>query len=90
MMIRYKGTYYPTRQYMPQKPQKWGIKVWCLADAISKFVSNFEVYCGKDLALVIEALVQWGQPKLAHNVVLQLLTSNEGRGHVIDMDNFFF
>jgi hypothetical protein len=27
MMIRYKGNYCPLRQYMPQKPQKWGIKV---------------------------------------------------------------
>ena len=24
MMIRYKGTYCPARQYMPKKPQKWG------------------------------------------------------------------
>lgn len=89
MMIRYKGTYCPARQYMPQKLQKWGIKVWCLADAISKFVSNFEVYCGKDPTIANEASIPRGQPKLAHNVVLHLLTSNEGRGHVIAMDNFF-
>jgi hypothetical protein len=27
MMIRYKGSYCPARQYMPKKPEKWGIKV---------------------------------------------------------------
>ena len=29
MMIRYKGIYCPARQYIPKKPQKWGVKVWC-------------------------------------------------------------
>jgi hypothetical protein len=27
MMVRYKGSYCPARQYMPKKPQKWGLKV---------------------------------------------------------------
>ena len=27
MMICCKGTYCSLRQYMPQKPQKWGIKI---------------------------------------------------------------
>jgi hypothetical protein len=48
MMIRYKGSYCPVRQYMPNKPEKWGIKVWCVADSTSKIVYNFEIYCGKD------------------------------------------
>jgi hypothetical protein len=26
MMVRYKGSYCPVRQYMPKKPEKWGIK----------------------------------------------------------------
>jgi hypothetical protein len=47
MMIRYKGSYCPSRQYMPNKPEKWGIKVWCLGDSITKFVSNFQIYVGK-------------------------------------------
>jgi hypothetical protein len=47
MMIHYKETYCPLRQYMPQKPQKWGIKIWCMACSMTKFVWNFAVYCGK-------------------------------------------
>jgi hypothetical protein len=46
MMIRYKGTYCPLRQYMPQKPQKWDIKIWCMACSLTKYVWNFAVYCG--------------------------------------------
>jgi hypothetical protein len=33
MMIRYKGTYSPIRQYMPNKPHKWDLKVWCFVRA---------------------------------------------------------
>lgn len=45
-MIYYKGTVF-FRQHMPNKPIKWSIKVWMLADAKQSFVSNFEVYVGK-------------------------------------------
>jgi hypothetical protein len=34
---------------MPKKLEKWGIKVWVLADSASKFIYCFEVYCGKNL-----------------------------------------
>jgi hypothetical protein len=89
MMIRYKGSYCPLRQYMPQKPQKWGIKVWCLACSVSKYVWNFSIYCGKSQVVRDEQPVARGEPKLAHNVVLDLARAIEGRGHVIAMDNFF-
>jgi hypothetical protein len=46
-MVMYKGKYCPMRQYMPKKPVRFGIKVWAAADAISKYLWNFEVYCGK-------------------------------------------
>lgn len=47
MMIRYKDTHNPICQYIPNKPQKWGLKVWCLACSVSKYVWNFEFYCGR-------------------------------------------
>jgi hypothetical protein len=46
-MVMYNGKYCPVRQYMPFKPIRFGIKVWAAADAISKYLWNFEVYCGK-------------------------------------------
>jgi hypothetical protein len=46
-MIMYKGKYCPIRQYMPYKPMRFGLKVWEVADALSKYLWNFEVYCGK-------------------------------------------
>jgi hypothetical protein len=46
-MVMYKGTYCPIRQYMPFKPVRFGIKVWAAVDALSKYLWNFEEYCGK-------------------------------------------
>jgi hypothetical protein len=50
MMVRYKGTYCPLRQYMPQKPHKWGIKIWCMACSITKFVWILRSIVGKKRA----------------------------------------
>jgi hypothetical protein len=46
-MIMYKGKYCLIRQYMPKKPIRFGLKVWAAADALSKYLWDFEVYCGK-------------------------------------------
>ena len=89
MMIRYKGTYCPACHYMPQKPQKWGLKVWCLADAKSKYVANFEVYCGKDPIVKEEIRRPRGEVWLAYNVVLRLVSPYKGKRHVITMDKLF-
>jgi hypothetical protein len=89
MMIRYKRTYCPLRQYMSQKPQKWGIKVWCLACSVTKFVWNFTVYCGKEEATSTVEPIARGELKLALKVVMGLSRDIEGKVHVITMDNFF-
>ena len=36
------------KQYMPLKPNKFGIKVWLLADADTYFVPRYQIYLGKD------------------------------------------
>ena len=48
MMVSYKGIYCLARQYMPKKPQKWSIKVWCLVDSRFRFVYDFDIYCGRN------------------------------------------
>ena len=94
MMIQYKGTYFQARQYMPKKPQKWRIKVWSLADAKSKYVYNFNIYCGRNIMGNGDGNIggqpsRQGKPKLVEDVVLKLIHSNEGRRHCIVMDNYF-
>jgi hypothetical protein len=46
-MVMYKGKYCLVQQYMPKKPVRYGIKVWAAADALSKYLWNFKVYCRK-------------------------------------------
>ena len=36
------------KQYMPMKPDKFGIKVWLLADANTYYVPRFQVYLRKN------------------------------------------
>jgi hypothetical protein len=35
------------KQYMPKKPNKFGIKIWMLADSETYFMPRFQVYLGK-------------------------------------------
>ena len=52
-------------------------------------MANFEVYCEKDPIIEEEICRPWGEVWLAYNVVLQLVSSYEGKGYMIIMDNFF-
>lgn len=74
---------------MPKKPEKWGIKIWCLADSSSKFVYNFDVYCGKNHAVVDDEQPHRGESNLAFEVVTKLLDGLHDVGHVVVMDNYF-
>ena len=35
------------RQYIRDKPTKWGIKLWVLADSSNGYTINFNMYIGK-------------------------------------------
>lgn len=50
-------------QYMPKKPQKWGMKAWVLADASKGYVWNWRLYTGNDVNTPESPL------GLAHHVV---------------------
>jgi hypothetical protein len=89
MMIRYKGSYCPSRQYMPNKPEKWDTKVWCLADSITKFVGNFQIYVEKLQNVEEEEQRAHRDSTLAHGVVVDFLGGHENKGHVVAMDNYF-
>jgi hypothetical protein len=89
MMVQYKGSYCPIRQYMPKKPEKWGIKFWVLANSASKFIYCFEVYCGKNLEAEVRVAVPRGEASAAYRVVMKLLQGLEGKRHCVVMDNYF-
>ena len=85
MMIRFKGRL-GWRQYMKDKPIKYGIKLWGLCESKTGYLINFDIYCGKNGKKV--------QKGLAQVVVLALVTvvltswPKWAGGHLY-MDNFY-
>lgn len=88
LMVGYKGKYCPIQQYLPKKPTKWGVKIWCLADASTKYVYTWDVYMGSDLKGMVHTSSP-GKAKASYEVVMKLLDRLHNRGHVILTDNFF-
>jgi len=43
----------PARQFLRNKPHRWGIKNWALAESETGYVLNCELYCGKVLTEMV-------------------------------------
>lgn len=70
----------PFRVYMKSKPDKYGIKIWALADCSTAYTVNMQVYLGKE-----GNRPEKGQ---GQRVVLDMV-SHLSQGHGITTDNFF-
>ena len=69
--------------FMPNKPDKYGVKFWVLTDVETKYVSNIDVYLGAQ-----EKEQRFGAP-LAVSVVVNLCKHIKRKGYNITCDNFF-
>ena len=83
MLVRYMRKRSPIRQYSKNKPCRYGLKCWALANAKSKFIHKLEVYYGK----VIECKGQ-STNLVGHKVVMCVLEGLEDKGHIVTCDNF--
>lgn len=78
---------YPTKtrckwtQYMPNKPDKFGIKFWMLAEVETKFCFSVMPYLGRDESRVTHSL--------GTHVVMKLLEPLFDKGYNVTVDNFF-
>ena len=45
-MRKFEGRIY-FRQYIPNKPTRWGIKIWTLCESKTGFLLNYDIYTGK-------------------------------------------
>ena len=68
-------------QYMPEKPTKYGIKIWVRADSRSRFVNGFNVYVGKPTGKEREI-------RLRKKVVFKLTRNLIGKHHHVFSDNY--
>jgi hypothetical protein len=69
------------RQYMKDKPVKFGFKLWVLADSATGYTIDFNIYTGRR-----EAASDHG---LGHDVVFKLIDSLKGEGFCVYFDNFY-
>ena len=81
-MVQNKGRY-SFRQYIKDKPTKWGIKIWVIADSATGYTYNFDVYTGKRDKT---AKTSFG---LAYDVVFRLMSTLFGQGYKLFVDNFY-
>ena len=79
-MVRNKGRY-SFRQYIKDKPTKWDMKLFVLADSSSGYTFNFEVYTGKT-----GNAPTFG---LAYDVVFRLIHLLLGQGYRLYVDNYY-
>jgi hypothetical protein len=61
------------RQYIRDKPTKWGIKLWVVADSLNGYTYDFNIYAGKVAGQVasvnglgFDVLTKLMQPLLNH------------------------
>ena len=82
-MIPFKGRL-GFKQYLKDKPIKWGIKVFVLADAHNGYIKNLQVYTGKG----IESR-RANDIGLCTKVVLDLMEEFDGSGLHLYTDNYY-
>ena len=80
-MVRSKARF-SFRQYIRNKPTKWGFKLWCLCDSHNRYTLSFSVYRGKN-----------GEVRspngLGYDVVVSLMQDYLSQGYSLYIDNFF-
>ena len=69
------------KQYIKNKPTRWGIKIWCIADQ-SGYLLDFQVYTGK-------GAVAASKHGVGYDVVMALSARYLFKYHHVFYDNFF-
>ena len=71
------------RQYIKDKPTKWGIKLWVLADSSNGYTIDFNIYIGKAAGRTVSA------NGLGYDVVMRLMAPYFNLGYHLFVDNFY-
>lgn len=78
-MVKFKG-HNIMKQYISNKPIKWGFKMWCRAESSTGYLFQFDLYTGKKRNTEVG---------LGESVVLSLTEQLKGLGCEVYFDNFF-
>ena len=78
--------------YNKDKPKKWAIKLFEVADSKNGYVCGFDIYCGKnETSCANNAQVMDPDCTQTTRTVVGLLDSVQllGKGHIVYLDNFY-
>ena len=84
-MVGFRGKFVG-KQYIQNKPTKWGIKCFTLADSSNGYVLNVLVYTGKETLQRADSTNQLPQPA---RVVMHLTQPYFHRGHHLFTDRYY-
>ena len=70
------------RQYIRNKPTKWGFKFWVIADPTG-YTLDFNLYVGKRRTIPLSG------HGLSYDVVMELIKPFCDQGYLLFMDNFY-
>lgn len=65
------------RQYIKNKPTKWGIKLWVLADSMNGYTCDFNIYVGKVAGQDIS------ENGLGYDVIMKLIAPLQNQGFLV-------
>ena len=71
------------RQYMKDKPTKWGLKLWVLVDSSNGYTVDFDIYIGK------KTQGETSDEGLGYDVVMKLVKPYLNQGYHVFFDNFY-
>lgn len=71
------------RQYIPNKPKRYGIKVFAMVDAKTYYCLKFEIYAGK------QPQGSFASSNSPEDIVLRLIEPVDGSGRNITTDNWY-
>ena len=80
-MVRSKA-HFSFKQYIRNKPTKWGFKLWCLCNAQNGYTVKFSVYRGKTGEVA-------SKNGLSYDVVFYLMSNYLNQGYSLFVDNFY-
>ncbi|XP_046688364.1 piggyBac transposable element-derived protein 3-like [Homalodisca vitripennis] len=78
-MVKFKGQN-AMKQYIKNKPVKWGFKLWCRCDSETGYLYQFDIYTGKKTN---------PERGLGEGIILQMTENLGGKGIQFYFDNFF-
>ncbi|CAC5382238.1 unnamed protein product [Mytilus coruscus] len=83
-IVKSKHKWSGIRQFMKDKPVKFRIKLWVLADTITGYTCDFYVYLGKNRIQITNL-----SKGLAYSVVMNLMPSYCNQGYRLFTDSFY-